>query len=133
MMDALLSHLPVLHVLLPMATAVLLLLIGDHGGDEHGGHGHVRLQAARAIALVSVLIGLGLAVLAVQRAATGELAVYRLGEWPAPYGIALVVDRLGAAMLLLTAVVALRDLDRSERSACRRRGGESGNQKIPFR
>lgn len=110
MMDALLLHLPVLPVLLPLATAVLLLLIGDHGGDEHGGHGHAKLRAARVIALLSGLLGLALALLAVQRAATGELMVYRVGEWPAPFGIALVVDRLGAAMLLLSAVVALAAL-----------------------
>jgi multicomponent K+:H+ antiporter subunit D len=30
-----------------------------------------------------------------------------VGEWPAPYGIVLVVDRLGALMVLLTSLVAL--------------------------
>lgn len=33
--------------------------------------------------------------------------VYSVGNWPAPYGIVLVVDRLAALMLVLTAVVAL--------------------------
>ena len=32
--------------------------------------------------------------------------VYRLGDWPAPYAIVLVVDRLSAVMLLLTSVLA---------------------------
>ena len=105
--DAVGLHLPVLPVLLPAFTAVLLLLLGDHGGDGHGGHGHHRLLWARRLALVSTLLGLVLATLLVGRAAAGELMVYRVGEWPAPYGIVLVVDRLGAMMLLLSSLVAL--------------------------
>ncbi|WP_395137708.1 monovalent cation/H+ antiporter subunit D [Schlegelella aquatica] len=101
------DHLPVLPVLLPALTAVLLLLIGDHGADAHGGHGHLKLLWARRIGLASTALGLVLAVTLVLAAADGELRVYRLGAWPAPYGIALVVDRLGAAMLLLTSLIAL--------------------------
>ena len=32
---------------------------------------------------------------------------YALGNWPAPFGIILVLDRLSALMLLLTAILAL--------------------------
>lgn len=100
-------HLAVLPVLLPAATAVLMLLIGDHGGDAHGGHGHRRLRWARAIALASCGLGLLLAARLALQADTGALTVYRVGDWPAPFGIVLVVDRLSALMLLLTACVAL--------------------------
>jgi multicomponent K+:H+ antiporter subunit D len=103
--DSVFTHLPVLVVLLPAFTAMALLLIGDHGGDSV--HGHHKLLWARRLALGAGLVGLGLALLAVERAAGGQLSVYRVGEWPAPFGIALVVDRLGALMLLLTALVAL--------------------------
>jgi multicomponent K+:H+ antiporter subunit D len=41
------------------------------------------------------------------QAATGAIQVYDLGDWPAPFGIVLVLDRLSAMMLLLTAVLAL--------------------------
>ena len=34
-------------------------------------------------------------------------ALYLLGDWPPPFGIVLVLDRLSALMLLLTAVLAL--------------------------
>ena len=51
---------PVLPVLLPSLTAVLLLLIGDHGGDD-AAHGHRKLLWARRIALGSVLLGLVIA------------------------------------------------------------------------
>ena len=101
------SHLPVLPVLLPAFTAMALLLIGDHGGDSQGGHGHRRLRWARALSIASVLLGAVLAVALMRQAAGGEIAVYRVGDWPAPYGIALVVDRLGALMLVLTSLVAV--------------------------
>jgi len=105
--EAFWTQLPVLPVLLPSITAIGLLLLGDHGGDSHGGHGHRHLLWARRIALGSGLVGLLLATLLLRQAAAGELMVYRVGEWPAPYGIVLVVDRLGAMMLVLTSLVAL--------------------------
>ena len=37
----------------------------------------------------------------------GSCGVYRLGDWPAPFGIVLVVDRLSALMLLLTSLLAV--------------------------
>jgi multicomponent K+:H+ antiporter subunit D len=40
----------------------------------------------------------------------GNILTYRLGDWPAPFGIVLVLDRLSALMLLLTAAVALFSL-----------------------
>ncbi len=103
-MNALLNHLPVLPVLLPSITAIALLLLGD-GGSR--GHARIQLLTARRIALGSALLGLFIALLLVQRADSGVISVYRLGEWPAPYGIVLVVDRLSALMLVLTAAVAL--------------------------
>jgi len=96
------AHLPALAVLLPVLTAVMLLLIGDHSG----GHGHRRLLWARRIAMTSVTLGLVIAVLLLVEAATGELRVYRMGDWPAPFGIVLVIDRLAAFMLVLTQLVA---------------------------
>jgi len=101
------SHLAILPVLLPAFTAMLLLLIGDHGGDSMGSHGHRRLRWARAIAKLSTALGLLLAARLVFEAGSGALTVYRVGDWPAPFGIVLVVDRLSALMLLLTASVAL--------------------------
>ncbi len=101
------AHLPILPVLLPAATAILLLLLGDHGGDEHAGHGHHRLLWARRIGVLSVLLGALLAARLVAQAAGGDILAYRVGDWPAPFGIVVVVDRLGALMLMLTALVAL--------------------------
>jgi hypothetical protein len=67
MFDVLVSfwllHAPVLPVLLPVFTAVVLLLLGD-GSQEvaGGGHGDSRQRWARRLAMASVLIGLLMAV-----------------------------------------------------------------------
>ena len=105
--DALMSHLPVLPVLIPALCGVLLLLLGDHVGSGLGAHDQHKLRWARRLSLGAVGLSLLVAVALLLRAATGELMVYRVGDWPAPFGIALLVDRLGALMLLLSACVAL--------------------------
>ncbi len=46
----------------------------------------------------------------VEFAAGGATSVYLLGNWRAPFGIVLVLDRLSAMMVLLTAIVALGSL-----------------------
>ncbi|RZT93646.1 monovalent cation/H+ antiporter subunit D [Rivibacter subsaxonicus] len=107
MSGALANHLPVVPVLLPAFTAIALLLLGDHGGTPQGGHGHRRLRWARWLSLASVTLGLLVAVQLARAAAAGELMAYPLGHWPAPFGIVLVVDRLAAWMLVLSACVAL--------------------------
>ena len=58
-------------------------------------------SVAGTLALVAVALGLTAA------AADGTPQVYRLGDWPAPFGIVLVLDRLSAVMVLLTSVLAL--------------------------
>jgi multicomponent K+:H+ antiporter subunit D len=104
-----LQHAPVLSVVLPMLTAVVLLLIGDAGGmaGQGGAHDDAPLRWRRRVALLSTALGLLMAAGLVRHAADGDLLVYRLGEWPAPFGIVMVVDRLSALMVLLTYGVAL--------------------------
>ncbi|MFD1104654.1 monovalent cation/H+ antiporter subunit D [Sphingobium olei] len=61
-------------------------------------------------AVISVLSTIGLIAIAavlMMRAASGAPFAYALGDWPAPFGIVLVLDRLSALMLLLTAIVGL--------------------------
>lgn len=104
-----LQHAPVLSVVLPLLTAVVLLLIGDAGGmaGQGGAHDDAPLRWRRRISLASASLGLLMASGLVQHATGGELLVYRLGEWPAPFGIVMVVDRLSALMVLLTYLVAV--------------------------
>lgn len=82
------SHLSILPVLLPAFTGMALLLLGD----APSGHGQARLKWARRLSLSSAALGLWIAVSLMGEASTGALQVYRLGEWPAPFGIVLVVD-----------------------------------------
>ena len=96
----LLPHLPILPILLPMMTGAVLLLLRN---ARHG--------ARAAFSLLSLSIQLGVA-LALMAAADGRLAawpetigVYALGNWAAPYGIVLVVDRLAAMMVMLATVL----------------------------
>ena len=104
-----LQHAPVLSVLLPAFTAVLMLLLGDSSGlsAQGGAHDDRRLRWQRRLALGSVLLGAFMAVHLVWQASGGELLVYQLGEWPAPFGIVLVLDQLSALMVLLTYAVAV--------------------------
>jgi multicomponent K+:H+ antiporter subunit D len=92
------DHLPILPVILPALTAIALLLLGDTSA---------RRPWARRLALASVALGAVFAFRLLEQAATGTLTVYRMGDWPAPFGIVLVIDRLSAMMLMLTSCVAL--------------------------
>jgi len=58
-------------------------------------------SAAATVALLAVTIGLTVT------AAGGTPEVYELGNWPAPFGIVLVLDRLSALMVLLAALLAV--------------------------
>ncbi len=90
------AHLPVLPVVLPALTGVYFLLTARQ-----------RLATHRALSVLSTLALVGVAVALAVRAGAGGHEVYRLGDWPAPYGIVLVRDRLAALMVLLTATVGL--------------------------
>ena len=89
------SHWILLPLLVPLGTGALLLW----------GHA-LPLFVQRQLSLVAVVVVLTAGIWAVTQAATGEYLVYALGSWPAPFGILLVLDRLSALMLLLTASLA---------------------------
>ncbi len=106
LLDSLLmQHLPVLPVLLPLFTGVILLIMGD--GDGMSSHDASIFKRHRLLGLGAVALGAVLAWRLFMVAATGELNVYPLGGWPAPFGIVLVIDRLSAMMLALTWTIAL--------------------------
>ena len=89
------THAAIVSVLVPSACAALMVLVGDR-----------RLRLQRALGLASCVTLVWIAIAAVLRTSSGAIDVYRLGDWPAPFGIVLVLDRLAALMLALTAVVA---------------------------
>ncbi|GGC09217.1 monovalent cation/H+ antiporter subunit D [Novosphingobium endophyticum] len=81
----------------------------------------LRYRWIGAIISIASMMGLiALAIVLMAQAASGGAIAYALGDWPAPFGIVLVLDRLSALMLLLTALLgfavavhaALTGLDR---------------------
>ncbi|WP_006786537.1 monovalent cation/H+ antiporter subunit D [Thiorhodospira sibirica] len=62
---------------------------------------------ARVFSVATTVALVLLSVLLVFKASDGHTHTYALGNWPAPFGITLVLDRLSALMLLLTSVLAL--------------------------
>ncbi len=93
------NHLPVLPILIPLMAGALILMVERRG-----------LLAQRMIAWCSILAMLWVAALLVLRADQGELMVYLVGDWPARLGIALMVDRVNALMLMTTALLATASL-----------------------
>ncbi|MBS0292246.1 MAG: monovalent cation/H+ antiporter subunit D [Proteobacteria bacterium] len=98
--NSLMPHLMLAPIALPMLTAALLLLLREE---------QQRLKFT--VSVLSCLAGLAVSIALVQwahRAGTAAgMGVYLPGNWPAPFGIVLVLDRLAALMLLLTSLVAL--------------------------
>lgn len=90
------NHFIVLPLLLPLAAGMLSLLLVRSG-----------IGAQRIVSLLTAFALLLVALLLLARAASGVVDVYELGDWPAPFGIVLVLDRLSALMLVLTALLAL--------------------------
>jgi multicomponent K+:H+ antiporter subunit D len=89
------SHLIVAPVLLPALAAGLLALLRP------------AMLVQRAVSLAVCVALLFVAVTLLVQADAGIHTVYALGNWRPPFGIVLVLDRLSALMLLLTALLAL--------------------------
>ncbi|WP_199792779.1 monovalent cation/H+ antiporter subunit D [Melaminivora suipulveris] len=93
-------HLMLAPVALPLFTAMLTLLMREE-----------RQRVKLGLNIVSTALGLLVAVALLRWAhhsagATG-MGVYLEGNWAAPFGIVLVLDRLSALMLVLTSAIAL--------------------------
>ena len=71
---------------------------------------------------LSTLLILASALALFVSAADGTITTYELGNWPAPFGIVLVLDRLSALMVLLTSVLAVVVLAHAILTGLDRRG-----------
>lgn len=90
------NHGIILPILVPLFSG-LLLLLGPSGA----------IQGKRILSLIATAALIPLALWQVGAVKEGAVWVYALGNWSAPYGIVMVLDRLAAWMLLLTALLAL--------------------------
>lgn len=90
------THWIIAPVILP-ALMGALMVVGLRG----------RLGAQRLVSLAAILALNGIALTLLSAATTGAPEAYFLGDWPAPFGITLVLDRLAALMVALLAALAL--------------------------
>jgi len=88
------GHGMILPIVLPLVAGSVLLLMEKAGSRWVG-----------AVSLGATLTTLVLAVALVMQASASGVQAYLLGNWQAPWGIALALDRLSALLLLLTALV----------------------------
>ena len=79
-------------VLLPLLAGAVLLMLP-------------RLQLRSVVALIFAAMTLLFDVLIFSRTLTGEVLVVQMANWPAPWGISLVADRLTGIMLMLSGVI----------------------------
>jgi multicomponent K+:H+ antiporter subunit D len=88
------SHWIILPLVLPPVMAAIMVLAARN-----------LLELARILSVAAtgalVLIAGGL----LWHATSGEIVTYRLSNWPLPFGIVLVLDRLSALMVFLTTVL----------------------------
>ncbi len=98
------DHLLIVPILLPLISGTIMLLLG----------GQERRSAKVVVNLITTVLLVAIAVTLLIEvdvpAGTSPVGVYLLGNWPVPFGIVLVVDRLSALMLLLTSLLALASL-----------------------
>ncbi|MCV3238575.1 monovalent cation/H+ antiporter subunit D [Mesorhizobium sp. ZC-5] len=99
------KHALIVPILLPLVTGAALLLIDEtrHTVKALVGIASTVMLVATAFALVQ-LAG------AVPEGAGAMSSAYAVGNWPAPFAIVLVLDRLSALMLALTSILALASL-----------------------
>jgi len=92
------AHLLIAPILLPLFAAALMLVLNER-----------RRWLKRAISLstLAALMAVAIALLIAMAAPGSTPVAYRLGDWPAPFAITLVVDRLSALLLLLAASIGL--------------------------
>ena len=90
------NHLIIAPVVLPATLAPLLILAIRY---------HLDLQ--RVVSIAGCVAMVAVSIILLGQASSGEVQVYELGNWPAPFGIVLVLDRLSALMVALTSVLGL--------------------------
>ena len=90
------NHLLIAPVVLPAIVAPFIIMVVRH---------HLDLQ--RIFSLASTIVLAVISLTLASQTLDGTVQVYELGDWPAPFGIVLVLDRLSALMISLTTVLAL--------------------------
>jgi multicomponent K+:H+ antiporter subunit D len=102
-MAGVLHHLIIAPILLPLISGAVMLLLAERSRKLKSGIG---IATTLALLIVSII----LLYQADMMPTESGVRTYQLGNWPAPFGIVLVLDRLSALMLVLTSVLAIASL-----------------------
>ena len=94
------DHLVIAPILLPLCAGAIMLVLG--GERRRNVNAAINVVASFALLCLSLAL-----IINVNASAADVTAVYRLGDWPAPFSIVLVVDRLAALMVFLTSLLAI--------------------------
>ncbi len=90
------NHWIVIPIVLPALIASVIVLAARH-----------QLALARVLSVAGAAALVLVAVALMVAASGGAIESYQLGNWDAPFGIVMVLDRLSALMVLLTAILGL--------------------------
>ncbi|SFM49665.1 monovalent cation/H+ antiporter subunit D [Shimia aestuarii] len=90
------THWIIAPVVLPALLAPFIVLAARY---------HIGIQ--RVFSVVGVLALIAISAGLAWQVADGDILLYQLGDWAAPFGIVLVGDRLSTLMVLLTSLLAL--------------------------
>lgn len=90
------NHWIILPAVIPALTAAFMLLVL-----------RFQIESQRVVSIFAIILLLAVDLVLLVQSADGVPLVYRLGNWEAPFGIVLVIDRLNATLLTLTGVLAL--------------------------
>jgi multicomponent K+:H+ antiporter subunit D len=101
--SGLLDHLIIVPILLPLVSGAVMLLLDER---RRGLKGVIGIATTIALLIVAVVL---LRQADLMTVGSG-VRTYQLGNWPAPFGIVLVLDRLSALMLVLTSVLGIASL-----------------------
>ncbi|PZQ43738.1 MAG: Na+/H+ antiporter subunit D [Ectopseudomonas oleovorans] len=82
-------------ILIPLCSLLLAIILRRH------------LLAVRVLSLTGAVLLLAVGLMLVWQAAQGVVLSGQVGGWQAPFGISLVIDRLSAVMIAISALVAL--------------------------
>lgn len=97
---SLMPHLMLAPIILPMLVAALMLLLKEERQS-------IKVVLNIGATALGLLVAIALLVWADQAGSSTTLGVYLPGNWQAPFGIVLALDRLTALMLVLTSSIAL--------------------------
>jgi multicomponent K+:H+ antiporter subunit D len=95
------DHLTIAPIVVPLVAGAVMVLMGEQRRTLKAALGIISTMVLVAVAVMLLLLADG----APPGGDGAAVRVYRLGDWPALFGIVLVLDRLSALMLVLSAAL----------------------------